>query len=234
MSRAVARALVEAVSACARFTIALSGGGTPKTLYRLLATDFREKIPWERVHLFWSDERYVAPDHPDSNIGMVRKELMDGVSIPEANVHAPRTDLADPDDAARLYEEDVRSLLGYEPRFDWMLLGLGDDGHVASLFPGSAAVDERDRLVVAVRDSPKPPPIRLTVTPPLINLSREIHMLVAGASKRHALEKFAGKQSTTWLRPSTLWVDRAASIGDDTRRAETINQEERDEEDHRH
>ncbi len=234
MSRAVARALIEAVSACARFTLALSGGETPKPLYRLLATEFRRQIPWERVHLFWSDERYVAPDHPDSNVGTVRKEPIDGVPIPEANVHPPRTDLSDPDDAARLYEEDLRSLLGHEPRFDWMLLGLGEDGHVASLFPGSAAVDELDRLVVAVRDSPKPPPIRLTVTPPLINRSREIHMLVAGASKHHALEKFAGKQSATWLRPPTLWVDRAASSGNDTRRAETMKQEERDEEDHHH
>jgi len=234
MSQAVARALGEDVSGCTRFTIALSGGGTSTTLYRLLATDFREQIPWERVHLFWSDERYVAPEHPESNIGMVRKELIDGVPIPEANVHAPRTDLEEPDDAARLYEEDVRRLLGYDPRFDWMLLGLGEDGHVASLFPDSAAVEERDRLVVAVRDSPKPPSLRLTMTPPLINRSREIHMLVAGASKRHALEKFREKKSTTWLRPPNLWVDRTASIRDDTHRAQDHVQEDQDEEDHRH
>jgi len=219
MSFAVARAFVKAASARARFTIALSGGGTPQRLYHLLATEFREQVPWERVHLFWSDERYVAPDHPASNVGMVRKELLEGVPMPEANVHAPRTDLIDPDEAARLYENDIRRSLGAEPSFDWVLLGLGDDGHVASLFPGSAAVDERDHLVVAVRDSPKPPPVRLTMTPPLISLSREIHMLVAGASKRHALKELAGKQSATWLRPLTLWVDRDAAFVDDTRRA---------------
>jgi 6-phosphogluconolactonase len=214
MSRAVARALVDAVSARTRFTIALSGGSTPQTLYRLLASDFREQIPWERIHLFWSDERYVAPDHPHSNVGMLRNELIDRVPIPEANVHAPRTDLEDAEEAARLYEDDVRRSLGPELRFDWMLLGLGEDGHVASLFSGSAAADERDRLVVAVSDSPKPPRVRLTMTPPLINLSRDIHMLVAGASKRNALERLAKGQSATWLRPPTLWVDRAASIED--------------------
>ena len=214
MSRAVAQALVDAVSARTRFTIALSGGGTPQSLYRLLASDFREQIPWDRIQLFWSDERYVAPDHPDSNVGMLRKELIDRVPIPEANVHAPRTDLDDAEEAARLYEDDVRRSLGPELRFDWMLLGLGADGHVASLFPGSAAAAERDRLVVAVSDSPKPPRVRLTMTPALINLSRDIHMLVAGASKRNALERLAKGQSATWLRPPTLWVDRTASIED--------------------
>ena len=211
MSFAVARAFVDTAKASERFAVALMGGSTPESFYQHLATNFADQVPWTRVHIFWSDERYLAPDHPDSNVGMARKTFIDAVPIPEANVHAPRTDLPDPDDAARLYEEDVRSLLGHEPRFDWMLLGLGEDGHVASLFPGGAALEERDRLVVAVRDSPKPPPVRLTMTPSLINLSREIHMLVAGACKRHALEELAGKQSTTWLRPPTLWVDRAAS-----------------------
>ena len=233
MSLAVARAFVDAASASERFAVALMGGSTPESFYRHLATEFAHQVPWARVHLFWSDERYLPPDHPDSNVGMARKTFIDAVPIPQVNVHAPRTDLLDPDGAARLYERDLRSLLGHEPRFDWMLLGLGEDGHVASLFPGGAAVEERDRLVVAVRDSPKPPPVRLTMTPALINLSREIHMLVAGASKRQALAKLAGKRSATWLRPPTLWVDRAASSEDDTRRAKTIKQEERDEEDHR-
>ena len=211
MGFAVARAFVDAASASERFAVALMGGSTPESFYQHLAAEFADQVPWARVQLFWSDERYLAPDHPDSNVGMARKTFIDAVPIPEANVHAPRTDLSDPDDAARLYEEDVRSLLGHEPRFDWMLLGLGEDGHVASLFPGGAALEERGRLVVAVRDSPKPPPVRLTMTPSLINLSREIHMLVAGATKHHALMELTGKQSTTWLRPPTLWVDRAAS-----------------------
>jgi len=216
MSFAVARAFVDTAKASERFTVALMGGATPESFYQHLAAEFANQVEWARVHLFWSDERYLAPDHPDSNVRMAHKAFIDAVPIPEANVHAPRTDLANPDDAARLYEEDVRGLLGHEPRFDWMLLGLGEDGHVASLFPGGAAVEERDRLVVAVRDSPKPPPVRLTMTPPLINLSREIHMLVAGASKRQALEELVEKHSATWLRPPTLWVDRAASMGDGT------------------
>ena len=139
MSFAVARAFVDTAKASERFTVALMGGATPESFYQHLAVDFADQVPWACVHLFWSDERYLAPDHPDSNVRMAHKAFIDAVPIPEANVHAPRTDLANPDDAARLYEEDVRGLLGHEPRFDWMLLGLGEDGHVASLFPSGGS-----------------------------------------------------------------------------------------------
>jgi 6-phosphogluconolactonase len=210
MSLAVARSFVHSAAAADSLAIALTGGSTPESFYRLLATDFRSHIPWERIHVFWSDERYVKQDHPQSNVGMSRKALLDLVQIPAANVHAPDTELADADEAAAQYEQEVRNHLGAEPCFDWMLLGLGEDGHVASLFPGSTATRERKRLVVAIDDSPKPPPLRLTMTPPLINRSREIHMLVAGASKRRALSDLMAGNVTEWLRPPTIWADEAA------------------------
>jgi 6-phosphogluconolactonase len=211
MSLAVARAFVSAAAVYDPFAVALTGGTTPEPLYHLLATTHRSFIPWQRVHLFWSDERYVAPGHPESNVGMARRALIDHIPIPEANVHPPNTVLTDPEESAAAYEAEIRAFLGPEPRFDWMLLGLGEDGHVASLFPGGEATKQRERLVVAVRDSPKPPPVRLTMTPPLINRSREIHMLVTGASKRKAVKALTEGRASPWLVPPTLWMERQAA-----------------------
>ena len=182
MGRAVAAAFVEAAQAVESFTVALAGGRTVEPLYRCLA-ELQGEVPWERVHVFWSDERYVSPTDPDSNVRMARELLLNHVPIPEENVHAPRTDLAEPGEAARRYEETLR-----EHSLHWVLLGLGEDGHVASLFPGRPELAEKQRIVVAVHDSPKPPPIRLTLTPAAINAAREVHLLVAGAPKRVALE----------------------------------------------
>lgn len=211
LSRAVAQSLVVAIADAPRFVIALSGGGTPKTLYRLLASEYQEQIPWERVHVLWADERYVAPSGPESNVGMVRDELLAKIPLPETNIHAPRTDFADPDEAARSYERAIRDVLDAELRIDRMILGLGEDGHTASIFPGSAVAQERERLVVAVRDSPKPPPTRLTMTPALILRAREIDMLVAGASKRRPLHALVDGRAMTWLEEAIVWADRAAA-----------------------
>ena len=207
MGRAVAAAFVEAARARETFTVALAGGRTPEPLYRSLASELRDAVPWQRVHVFWSDERYVPPTDPDSNGRMARELLLNHVPIPEKNVHAPRTDLAEPDEAARLYEQTLRSSSG----LDWVLLGLGEDGHVASLFPGRSEIQERQRLVVAVRDSPKPPPVRLTLTPAAINEAREVHLLVSGASKRSALEAVLDGKVLDWTAGNlSLWVDQEA------------------------
>ena len=220
---AFAEAARRAVRERGRFSAALAGGGTPRTLYRSLAAGFRDSIPWSGVHLFWSDERFVPPEDPDSNYRMVRDSLLELVPVPEGNVHRPETELGDPDDCARRYEDALRSFFDPEPpRFDWMLLGLGEDGHVASLFPGAEALEERRRLILAVRDSPKPPRVRLTMTLPLINQSREIHFLVSGRGKHGILFDVLrgsenglparrvepGKGSLHW------WLDRAAAASE--------------------
>ncbi len=207
MGRAVAAAFVEAAQAVESFTVALAGGRTPGPLYRLLASELRDEVPWERVHVFWSDERYVAPTDPDSNVRMARELLLNHVPIPEKNVHAPRTDLSEPGEAALRYEETLR-----EHSLDWVLLGLGEDGHVASLFPGRPELEERQRMVVAVHDSPKPPPVRLTLTPAAINAAREVHLLVAGAPKRVALEAVLDGKVLDWTAGNvTIWTDRQAA-----------------------
>jgi 6-phosphogluconolactonase len=171
-------------------SIALSGGSTPQPLYAALAhTD----LPWDRIHIFWGDERYVAPTHPDSNYGMTRRVWLDLVPIPAANVHPMRTDFAEPQLAAQDYEEQLAAHFGLAagefPSFDLMLLGMGDDGHTASLFPHTAALAVVDRSVTVGDKDGQP---RLTLTYPTLDRARSTIFLVAGASKQAALaEVFA-------------------------------------------
>ncbi len=137
-----------------RFTVALSGGSTPKALYTLLASDtFRVRIPWEKVHLFWDDERCVPPDHLDSNYRMVRESLLDHAPVPKDNIHRMLGEDGDPAKAATTYEATLRESFGFAsgqlPRFDLILLGMGNDRHTASLFPRTAALSETKSLVVA-------------------------------------------------------------------------------------
>jgi 6-phosphogluconolactonase len=171
-------------------SIALSGGSTPQPLYEALAhTD----LPWDRIHIFWGDERYVAPTHPDSNCGMTRRVWLDLVPIPAANVHPMRTDFADPQLAAQDYEGQLAAHFGLAagefPSFDLMLLGMGDDGHTASLFPHTAALSVVDRSVTVGDKDGQP---RLTFTYPTLDRARSTIFLVAGASKQAALaEVFA-------------------------------------------
>ena len=208
MGRAVALALVEAAQATESFNIALAGGRTPEPLYRALASELRDEVPWERVHAFWSDERYVSATDPMSNVRLARELLLNHVAIPEENVHVPRTDLAEPGDAARRYEETLRE----RSSLDWVLLGLGEDGHIASLFPGRPELEERQRMVVAVYDSPKPPPVRLTLTPAAINGAREVHLLVTGASKRAALQAVLDGKVLGWAAGNlSVWADLEAT-----------------------
>ncbi len=193
LSRAVAHALVsrisDGVTRGTRFSLALAGGSTPRTLYRLLATEYQDRIPWAQVHLFWGDERYVPPDDPRSNYRLVRESLLDHVAIPEGNVHPMPTDRPDPDDAARAYERTLREYFPESwPRLDLVLLGMGPDGHTASLFPGSPALQERERWVVAVQ-APIDPPRRLTLTLPVLNRAASVFFLVTGPEKANALRR---------------------------------------------
>jgi 6-phosphogluconolactonase len=169
-----------------RFAVALSGGSTPKALYSLLASpDYRERVDWSRVDLFWGDERCVPPDHMESNFRMVQEALLSKISLPPENVHRMPGEKA-PQDAAADYENELRtffrSAVNAVPRFDLILLGLGEDGHTASLFPGSSALNEHNRLVATVYVQ-RLKAHRLTLTLSVINAAGQILFLVSGQSK---------------------------------------------------
>ncbi|MBI5587304.1 MAG: 6-phosphogluconolactonase [Deltaproteobacteria bacterium] len=165
------------------FTAVLSGGKTPEALYKLLATpQFKVKIPWEKVHLFWGDERCVGPDDPESNYGMAEKALISKVGIPAGNVHRIKGELSAPV-AASLYEDEIKAFFGKgEPVFDLVMLGLGDDGHTLSLFPATTALVETKRLV-AGNFVEKFGSWRVTMTLPLVNRASNLVFMAAGAGK---------------------------------------------------
>jgi 6-phosphogluconolactonase len=179
--------LDEAVAERGRFAIALSGGHTPAKMYALWAEKYRADTPWDRVHLFWGDERFVPQDDPRSNYRMTLESLIARVPIPAENVHPAPTNCPRPEQAAEAYETDLRRFFGADPpEFDVQLLGLGPEGHVASLFPNSPALDEKQRWVTAVR-APAEPPERLTCTPVVLNRGRNTFFLVSGADKREII-----------------------------------------------
>jgi 6-phosphogluconolactonase len=178
---------IAAVRDSGRFAVSLAGGSTPRPVYEMLAEDgFAQRIPWDHVHLFWGDDRPVPPDDPASNYGMVREALLRKISIPPENVHRIRGEMP-AEQAAAQYEATLREFFTVSangwPRFDLMLLGLGEDGHTASLFPGSAALEERERLVVAAH-SERLKTERVSLTLPVIDHAAVIAFLVAGEGKR--------------------------------------------------
>ena len=172
------------------FTIALSGGSTPKRLYELLGDptkQFRSQLPWDRIHFFWSDERHVPPDNPDSNYRMVREALLAHVPVLPSNIHRIQSEKPDASQAADDYEKQLATFFNHElPRFDLVLLGLGTDGHTASLFPGSVALEETHRLVTAPWVE-KLNTYRITMTLPILNNASTIIFLVSGEDKAEIL-----------------------------------------------
>lgn len=173
-----------------RFSVALSGGSTPRRLFKTLAaTPFREHIPWERIHIFWGDERCVPPEHPGSNYRLACEALLNHVPIPKRNIHRICGEL-EPEAAAQAYAAELRDFFDTAwPTFDLIWLGLGQDGHTASLFPGSDAVVEAKRPVVAVTAHYQDRPARrVTLTPPAINAARHVVFLVTGESKAETLQ----------------------------------------------
>jgi 6-phosphogluconolactonase len=182
-----------AVAARGHFTVALSGGATPAGLYRLLtASPYRERVDWGRTMVFFGDERCVPPDHPDSNYRMVRETLLDHVPLPPDNVHRVPGE-RDASAAAAAYTLTLRSAFGLgsgaRPHFDLILLGMGDDGHTASLFPGMPALNETATLVLAseVPDYVRPHVPRVTLSLPVINAANRVIFLVAGGAKVSAI-----------------------------------------------
>jgi len=218
-----ARLAEEAVETRGRFTVALSGGSTPKGVHRVLAgADYRTRIPWAQVHLFWGDDRCVPPTHSDSNYKMAEESLISDVPIPPQNVYRMRTELA-PDQAADLYEQALREFFALRrselPRFDLVLLGMGPDGHTASLFPGTPGLREEDRLVFA-QYVEKLQSWRVTLTAPVLNHAVHVVFLVCGEDKASALREVRQgpfqpeRLPAQLIRPvdgTLLWlVDRAA------------------------
>ncbi len=183
----VAHLIEGAVVSRGTCSIALAGGNTPRAMYECLAADYGSRLPWDSVHLFWGDERFVPPDHTESNYRMVRESLLDHIAIPVKNVHPMPTGYRYPEEAARVYANHLTDHFGAViPRFDLILLGLGNDGHTASLFPGSPGIEERKRPVI-VTFSPVEPRIRLTLTLPVLNHSAHVAFAVAGPGKASAL-----------------------------------------------
>jgi len=210
-----------ALAATRAFRVSLSGGSTPKTLYTLLASDnFRGRFPWTRVSWYWGDERFVPHDHPESNYGMTREAMLDKVPVPPGNIHPVPVD-GTPEEAALRYERILQAAYGAavldpaRPLFDITLLGLGTDGHTASLLPSDPVLQERKRWVAAV--SHGRPEVRITMTYPVIESSRNVAFLVAGKEKApifNAIRAGASWAPAARIKPlgELIWfVDKAAA-----------------------
>jgi 6-phosphogluconolactonase len=180
------RIIEEAVARRGRCSVCLSGGSTPKALNELLARDYASRIPWNQTHFFWGDERYVPHDNPHSNYLMAKESLFARLAVPAENIHPMPTTYADPDKSAREYEVELRRFFGAQPAFDVLFLGIGPEGHTASLFPNSPALNESQRWVVAA-EVPAEPPSRLTLTYPVLNRARNLFFLAAGGAKREII-----------------------------------------------
>ena len=216
----------EAVSARGRFTIALSGGSTPKSLYNLLATNARTALPWEKMFFFWSDERHVPPTDPESNYRMANEAMLSKVPVPTANVFRPATENADAEAVAAEYEATLKKFFqlssGQFPRFDLILLGMGPDGHTASLFPGTAGLHEKSRIVIA-NWVEKLKTHRLSFTFPVLNAAASVTFLVSGTDKAAVLKGVLEESVPGAAYPASLvnpahgkliwFLDRAAASG---------------------
>lgn len=220
----VVHAANEAVAQRGRFTIALAGGSTPKSLYNLVATNARTTLPWDRMFFFWGDERHVPPIDPESNYRMAEEAMLSKVPVPPGNVFRIKTENPEAAAAAEDYEKAIRKFFGLEPgqfpRFDLILLGMGPDGHTASLFPGTTALQEKSRLVVA-NWVEKMKTHRITLTLPVLNAARCVTFLVSGTDKAPALKAVleenvpAEQYPAKLIKPSDgklIWlIDRAAA-----------------------
>lgn len=215
--------VAEAVSARGQARVAISGGSTPKAVFALLAREYVDKIPWGQLQLFWVDERCVPPTDTESNFGMTKASMLDAVPLPAANVHRMEGEL-DPEEAASRYEAEIRNALRLEgaetPTFDLVILGLGPDGHTASLFPHTDGLHEMARICLA-NHVPQKDTWRLTLTWPVITQGREVVFLIEGEEKAAVLKTvFTGtydpeQYPAQLIRPAngrlTLLLDQAAA-----------------------
>ena len=207
-----------------RAAVCLTGGSSPEGLYRLLADEpWRSKVPWDRVHWFMGDDRFVPGNDPLSNMGMARRLFLDKVPAPRSNIHAIPTDAIDPEGAANLYQDTLSEFYSAErlgparPLFDLVLMGVGPDGHTASLFPGSGALEEQERWVVGVAKAGMEPLVpRVTLTFPALASTREMLFIADGAGKRDILRRVFSSEDLPAARAHSdgalVWLlDRAAT-----------------------
>jgi 6-phosphogluconolactonase len=227
LSRAAAERIVQLaaglIATQGQFSISLSGGSTPRLLFELLATgEFSSRLDWAKVHVFWGDERTVPPDHVDSNYRMARETLLDHVDLPERNINRIQGEIK-PEQAAAEYEQVLRVFFGQDarwPRFDLLLLGMGNDGHTASLFPHTDALYEKTRWVRA-NYVPKLEDWRITLTVPAINAAAQVWFLVAGEGKARTLRSVLHGSHQPMTFPAQMiqpdngeliwWLDEAAA-----------------------
>jgi 6-phosphogluconolactonase len=205
----IVQAAQEAIARSGRFLLVLTGGSTPERAYRLLTQPPRwSAINWAKTYIFFTDERFVPGDDPRSNFGMVRRSLLDGLPIPPAQVFPMPVDSASPVEGAAVYADDLARYFStadrrIPPRFDLILLGMGDDGHVASLFPGAPALKVGDVSVTWSPPGTLPPPVdRITLTFPVLNAARQVVFLVAGENKAAALHDVLEGHSRPEERPA--------------------------------
>jgi 6-phosphogluconolactonase len=185
----IMRIAQESIDRYGHFTIALTGGTTPGEAYSLLASEpIKSQIDWRLVHIFWGDERCIPHNNPESNFYLAQEVLLDKIAIPKSHIHPVPADQPDRDAASQAYTVEMQYTFGTDgiPRFDLIHLGMGPEGHTASLFPHQASLHEKNRLVMPV-SVPKPPPDRLTFTPPLLNAARNVLFSVTGSEKAEAL-----------------------------------------------
>jgi 6-phosphogluconolactonase len=229
LAKAAAERIIARIAASGdRAAICLTGGSSPKQLYQLLATDiYRSQIPWDRVHWFIGDERFVPKDDPLNNMGMARRSFLDRCA-PAANIHPIPTDTADPEEAARRYESELKSFYGANqldlarPLFDIVLMGVGPDGHTASLFPGYPAIEETKRWVVGVPKAHVEPFVpRVTLTLPALNSSSEMLFEASGSDKRAILTRVLAGENLPANRAhsagETVWLVDAAALPENFR-----------------
>jgi 6-phosphogluconolactonase len=222
----VVQAAKEAVAERGRFTIALSGGSTPRNLYNLLATNAKNILPWDRMFFFWGDERHVPPTDPESNYRMAEETMLSKIPVAAGNIFRIPAENPDVAAVANAYEKTLQKFFALEPgqfpNFDLILLGMGPDGHTASLFPGTEALKEKSRLVVA-NWVEKFKTHRITFTLPVLNAARQVAFLISGTDKADALRAVLESDAPGEQYPSKLvrpddgkliWlVDRAAASG---------------------
>jgi 6-phosphogluconolactonase len=229
LAEAAADRLIERIEANpGRIAICMTGGSSPKRLYELLATEpYRSEIPWDRVHWFIGDDRFVPSGDPLNNMTMARTAFLDACA-PLANVHPIKTDAANPDEAAALYARELQSFYGADtfdrakPLFDLVLLGVGPDGHVASLFPGYPAIEVKDRWVVGVPEAHVKPFVpRVSLTLPTLASCREMLFLMSGEDKRAILTRVLKGEDLPANRArsdgETVWLCDKAALPDDAR-----------------
>jgi 6-phosphogluconolactonase len=224
MSWAVAEGIVDfsnmALEGKDDFSIGLAGGQTPRRLYEILASDYIDRLQWDKAHLYWCDERYVSQRDPDSNFRMFHEKLLYDVHVPLVNTHPMPTHRKRAADAALDYERFMRSVFsGKWPRIDVVLLGMDKDGHTASIYPGSPAVRTKGQWVMAV-ETPAEPPLRLTLTLPVLNAAAAVFFLVSGEEKAETIRRILSEPADADGCPASAvkpvdgrlvwWLDEAA------------------------